>query len=60
MKKTLLLLALPAILAACTSTQPVSQNAEWNELKARCNAQDFAACADIAHAVKRSENFPGT
>lgn len=60
MKKTFLLLALPVVLAACTSTQPVSQNAEWNDLKARCNAQDFGACADIAHAAKKSENFPGT
>lgn len=52
MKKTLLLLALPIVLAACASPQPDSQNAEWNDLKSRCNAQDFNACAEIAHQAK--------
>ncbi|MFT4959467.1 MAG: hypothetical protein ACI92Z_000542 [Paracoccaceae bacterium] len=52
-KKTVLILALPINITACTSSEPASKNAEWNDLKARCLAQDYDACAEIAYSAKQ-------
>lgn len=48
-----LFLIFPIALAACSLRQPIKQNAELDSLKGRCFAQDFDACADIAHLAKQ-------